>query len=147
MVDPDGAQLFTHISQTDVSGTSDTLPIAEQERDLLCALSYVHLACGQSAKSLALLRLIVHDNCQDVGLLRILAYAFISEGLGDEALAILDRLDTLDEHPFSRLPLTLLRSHALRRAGRMDEARAVFQSYVRLRGGTVLINTASKGSP
>ncbi|WP_244897167.1 histidine kinase [Mesorhizobium amorphae] len=113
--------------------------ISEQARDLLCALSYVHLACGQSAHSLALLRLAAHANSQEVDLLRILAYALISEGLGDEALTILDRLDILDEQPSSRLPLTLMRSHALRRAGRMEEARAVFQSYVSLRASTVLV--------
>lgn len=122
----------------DVSKTGDVL-ISEQARDLLCALSYVHLACGQSAHSVALLRLAAHANSQEVDLLRILAYALISEDLGDEALTILDRLDILDEQPSSRLPLTLMRSHALRRAGRMEEARAVFQSYVSLRASTVLV--------
>ncbi|GLR46021.1 hypothetical protein GCM10007880_65390 [Mesorhizobium amorphae] len=113
------------------------MQISEQERDLLFALAYVHLACGQSAHSLALLRLLPRDNSREVDLLRILAHALISEGLGDEALTILDRLDTLDDQPSSRVPLTLMRSHALRRAGRMDEARAVFRSYVSLRGRTV----------
>ncbi|MDX8437811.1 histidine kinase [Mesorhizobium abyssinicae] len=119
--------------------TGDVVLISEQERDLLCALSYAHLACGQSAQSLALLRLAVSDNSQDVSLLRIFAYALIAEGLGDEALTILDRLDVLDDQQSSRVPLTLMRSHALLRARRMDEARAVFQSYVSLRSSTVLL--------
>ncbi|CDX17060.1 conserved hypothetical protein [Mesorhizobium sp. ORS 3324] len=119
--------------------TGDVVLISEQERDLLCALSYTHLACGQSAQSLALLRLAVSDNSQDVNLLRIFAYALIAEGLGDEALTILDRLDVLDDQQSSRVPLTLMRSHALLRARRMDEARAVFQSYVSLRSSTILL--------
>lgn len=122
-----------------VTTASDVLPISTNERDVLCALSYVHLACGQSAQCLALLRLADHEACEDVDLLRILAYALISEGRGDEALAALDRLDKLDSQPSSRLPLMLLRSHALRLAGRMAEARATFKSYVSLRGGTAPI--------
>ncbi|WP_027535577.1 histidine kinase [Bradyrhizobium sp. WSM3983] len=137
MVDPDGAQLFSPVPPASKSG--DVLLISEQERDLVCAISYVHLACGQSAQSLSLLRLIARDNSQDIELLRILAYAFVAEGLGYEALAVLDRLDTLDNQPSSRLPLMFLRSHALRRVGRMDEARAVFRRYVSLRGTTAMI--------
>lgn len=121
------------------STAGDVLPISTNERDLLCALSYVHLACGQSAQCLALLRLADHEDSEDVDLLRILAYALISEGRGDEALAALDRLDKLDSQPSSRLPLMLLRSHALRQAGRMAEARATFKSYVSLRGSTAPI--------
>ncbi|KRR09317.1 MULTISPECIES: hypothetical protein [Bradyrhizobium] len=136
MIDSGGAQFASPPPPADASKTGDVLPISGQERDLVCAISFVHLACGQSAQALALLRLIAHDDSQDVDLLRILTYALISEGFGNEALAVLDRLDTLDDEPSSRLPLTLLRSHALRRAGRMDEARAVFQDYVSLRGRT-----------
>ncbi|WFU54607.1 histidine kinase [Bradyrhizobium pachyrhizi] len=141
MVLRDGAQQPT----TDGSNAGNVSLSSGQERDLVCALSYLHLACGQGAQCVALLRLIVRDNSQDVDLLRILAYALISEGLGDQALRILDRLDTLDDEPSSRTHLMLLRSHALRRAGRMDEARAVFQDYVSLRVGTVLIKQSSEG--
>ncbi|KRQ16246.1 histidine kinase [Bradyrhizobium sp. CB82] len=140
MVISDGAHPTTEVSKSgNVSLSSG------QARDLLCALSYLHLACGQGAQCVALLRLIVGNDSQDVDLLRILAYALISEGLGDEALPILDRLDTLDDDPSSRIPLMLLRSHALRRAGRMDEARAAFQNYVSLRAGTVLNDQRSEG--
>ncbi|KYH01595.1 hypothetical protein [Bradyrhizobium sp. DOA1] len=116
-----------------VSNAAEVLPISRTERDLLCALSYVHLACGQSAQSLALLRIVAHEHSQDVELLRILVYALISEGQGDEALAALDRLDELDDQPSSRLPLMVLRSQALRNAGRMAEARVIFKTYVSLR--------------
>lgn len=116
-----------------VANAGEVLPISRTERDLLCALSYVHLACGQSAQSLALLRIVAHKHSQDVELLRILVYALISEGQGDEALAALDRLDELDDQPSSRLPLMVLRSQALRNAGRMAEARVIFKTYVSLR--------------
>ncbi|MBO4227542.1 hypothetical protein [Bradyrhizobium neotropicale] len=136
MVEPDGLQRLTPIPPPNASKAGDILPISGQERDLLCALSYVHLACGQSARSLALLRLVAREHSQDVDLLRILAYALISERRGEEALAVLDRLDTLDDQPSSRLPLMVLRSHALRQAGRIAEARAIFKNYVSLRGRT-----------
>ncbi|MCP3380145.1 MULTISPECIES: M48 family metallopeptidase [unclassified Bradyrhizobium] len=140
MSNSDGAQRTTDVSNSDNVSLS-----SGQERDLLCALSYLHLACGQSAECLALLRLIVRDDTQDVDLLRILAYALISEGLGDEALPILDKLDALDDGSSSRISLMLLRSQALRRAGLMDEARAVFQTYVSLRDNTGPINQRSEG--
>ncbi|MCC8938842.1 histidine kinase [Bradyrhizobium sp. Arg62] len=139
MIDANQAPQSTPTALPDASKSGDILLISVQERDLLCALSYVHLACGESAQSLALLRVAAREHSQDVDLLRILAYALISEGLADEALDVLDRLDALDAQPSSRLPLTLLRSHALRQAGRMTEARAVFQNYVSLRGSTALI--------
>ncbi|OKO80642.1 histidine kinase [Bradyrhizobium sp. AS23.2] len=122
-----------------VSKAGEVLLISRTERDLLCALSYIHLECGQSAQSLALLRIAAHEHSQNVELLRILVYALISEGHGDKALAALDRLDKLDEQPSSRLPLMVLRSHALRQAGRMAEARAIFKSYVSLRSSAAPI--------
>ncbi|UGA42058.1 MULTISPECIES: tetratricopeptide repeat protein [Bradyrhizobium] len=138
MIESDRVQ-DVRTSAPDVSKSGDILLISGPERDLLCALSYVHLACGQSAQSLALLRIAAREHSQDVDLLRILAYTLISEGLGDEALEVLDQLDAVDAHPSSRVPLTLLRSQALREAGRMTEARDVFRRYVSLRGSTALI--------
>ncbi|WID99715.1 hypothetical protein QO058_30450 (plasmid) [Bosea vestrisii] len=111
----------------------EVVPVSGQERDLLCALSYVHLACGQHAQGLALLRLLDHEDSRDIGLLRILAYGLVSDGAGEEALSVLERLEPLDDQPGSRLQLTLLRSHALRRAGRIDEAKSAFRDYVALR--------------
>ncbi|WP_200844564.1 histidine kinase [Bradyrhizobium sp. USDA 3458] len=136
MPDPREVQHFTPTRSPNVFKTDGVVPISGPERDLLCALSYVHLACGQSAHSLALLRPVVHEHSQDVELLRILAYALISERLGEEALSVLDRLDMLDDQPSSRPPLLLLRSHALHQAGRMVEAQATFKRYVSLRGST-----------
>ncbi|WP_445219704.1 tetratricopeptide repeat protein [Bradyrhizobium sp. Pa8] len=140
MSNSDGAQRTADVSKSDNVSLS-----SGQERDLLCVLSYLHLACGQSAQCVALLRLIVRNNSQDVDLLRIFAYALISEGLGDEALPILDRLDTLDDGPSSCISLMLLRSHALRRAGLLDEARVAFKNYVSLRDRTGPINQRSEG--
>lgn len=122
----------------------DVMPVSGQERDLICALSYVHLACGQNAPGLALLRLLDHEETRDVGLLRILAYGLVSDGAGEEALGVLDRLEALDDQPEARQPLILLRSHALRRAGRMDEARSAFRDYVALRASAQLRETGSR---
>ncbi|MDF0497176.1 histidine kinase [Bradyrhizobium yuanmingense] len=133
MAEPDREQLLTPGPPAHLSSVVEVSHVSKRERDLLCALSYVHLACGQSAKSLALLQIVANEHSHDVELLRILVYALISEGLGDEALVALDRLDKLDDDPSSRLPLMVLRSYALRQAGRMAEARAIFKNYVSLR--------------
>ncbi|KYK43872.1 hypothetical protein A1D31_37730 [Bradyrhizobium liaoningense] len=138
MVDPSGLQQVSAPGIPNAPKSGDILSISGPERDLLCALSYVHLACGQSSESLALLRIAAREHSNDIGLLRILAYTLISERLADEALDVLDRLDALDTQPSSRIPMTLLRSHALRQAGRMAEAREVFQRYVSLRASIAL---------
>lgn len=132
----DGPRELDLAPPSELAEVGEVSVISAQERDLLCALSYVHLACGQSTQGVALLRLTDPEQSQDIGLLRILAYGLIAEGAGDEALAILDRLEVLDDRAVSRQPMMLMRSHALRRAGRMDEARLAFQAYVSLRAGT-----------
>ena len=52
MADPDRLQHVPAPLEPEVSRSGDILSISGPERDLLCALSYVHLACGQSAQSL-----------------------------------------------------------------------------------------------
>jgi len=116
--------------------------VAGPERDLLCALAYVYLVCGQTSRALALLRLVLREAPDDVGLLRILAYGLVAHGDGAEALAMLERLQDLDDKPGSQQPLTLLRSHALRLVGRLEEAQACFHRYVALRTNTPKEGTA-----
>lgn len=103
------------------------------QRDLLCALGYVYLACGEPARALALLSLVERDAPEDVGALRVLVYAHIAVGDGERAIELLDRLDDLDDDPDSRTPLLLLRSHALRLVGRWDDARTCFGRFVTAR--------------
>jgi Flp pilus assembly protein TadD len=103
--------------------------IGAPQRDLLCALAYVYLACGQARRALALLNLIESDGNADVGVLRVLAYAFVAAGEGEEALGVIERVDLLDRTPEAVRPMLLLRAHALRLAGRMDEARACFRVF------------------
>jgi Flp pilus assembly protein TadD len=100
------------------------------QRDLLCALSHVYLACGESNRALSLLRLVDAERPDDVEVIRALAYAHIAVGEGESALAQLDRLDGLDLDAASRTPLLLMRSHALRLLGRWLEARSCFAQFV-----------------
>lgn len=100
------------------------------QRDLLCALSHVYLACGESRRALSLLRLVAAEWPEDVEVLRALAYGQIAIGDGESALELLDRLDRLDLEPTSRMPLLLMRSHALRLIGRWIEARSCFARFV-----------------
>jgi Flp pilus assembly protein TadD len=107
--------------------------INPRRRDLLCALAYVYLACGQNARALALLRLVERERPNDVGLLRILAYAHIAAGDGRAALEAITRLEALDAPEEAGTPLLLLRSHALRLTGQLDDARRCFRSFVAVR--------------
>ena len=123
---------------------SDDLPqhrsgamVGADQRDLLCALAYVYVACGQCRRALALLRLVVRARPDDVEAIRLLAYAHLANRDGAAALAAIDRLSVLDADPASEAPLLLLRSHALRLEGQMADARLRFDEFVfaRSQGG------------
>ena len=103
--------------------------IGGPQRDLLCTLSYVYLACGQPGRALALLRLVARNAENDVGLLRVLAYALIAAEDGAGAMQIIERLEELDRGANARAPLLLMRSHALRLIGQIDEARECFRTF------------------
>ncbi|WP_454616481.1 type III secretion apparatus assembly chaperone SctY [Bradyrhizobium cenepequi] len=107
--------------------------IGGPQRDLLCTLSYIYLACGQPDRALALLRLVERDVENDIGLLRVLAYALIAAEDGLEAIRIIERLQELDRSPNARAPLLLMRSHALRLTGRLGEARECFRVFTAAR--------------
>ena len=110
--------------------------IAGEQRDLLCALAYVALGIGDAQQAVTLLGLVLREVPDDVGVLRLLAYALVAVGDGARALAVLDRLEetaqdeTCEETP---APLILLRSQALRLAGRLDEGRVAFRRFVEAR--------------
>ena len=107
--------------------------IGAPQRDLLCALAYVYVACGQCRRALALLRLVVREQPDDVEALRLLAYAHLANKDGAAALAAVDRLDALDTDRASLAPLLLLRSQALRLEGQMADARRQFDRFVAAR--------------
>jgi Flp pilus assembly protein TadD len=111
--------------------------VGADQRDLLCALAYVYVACGQCRRALALLRLVVRARPDDVEAIRLLAYAHLANRDGAAALAAIDRLSALDADPASEAPLLLLRSHALRLEGQMADARERFDQFVfaRSQGG------------
>jgi cytochrome c-type biogenesis protein CcmH/NrfG len=118
-------------------GPSDNLPqhqsgamVGADQRDLLCAVAYVYVACGQSRRALALLRLVVRARPDDVEAIRLLAYAHLANRDGAAALDAIDRLCALDTDPASEAPLLLLRSHALRLEGQMADARRRFDQFV-----------------
>jgi tetratricopeptide (TPR) repeat protein len=104
--------------------------IGADQRDLLCALAYVYVACGQCRRALALLRLVVRARPDDVEAIRLLAYAHLANKDGAAALAAIDRLDVLDTDQGSQAPLLLLRSQALRLEGQMADARRQFDQFV-----------------
>lgn len=106
--------------------------IAREQRDLLCALAYVALGIGDGEQAVTLLGLVLREVPDDAGVLRLIAYALVETGSGAQALAALDRLERVEPGPPAP-PLLLLRSQALRLAGRLDEGRAVFRRFVEAR--------------
>ncbi|MDI4231940.1 histidine kinase [Bradyrhizobium sp. Arg237L] len=116
------------------SAAEVTVPlIAGPQRDLLCTLSYIYLACGQPDRALALLRLVERDVENDIGFLRVLAYALIAAEDGLEAIRVIERLQELDGSANARAPLLLMRSHALRLTGHLGEARECFRAFTAAR--------------
>ncbi|MDQ8726893.1 histidine kinase [Bradyrhizobium sp. LHD-71] len=107
--------------------------IGMDQRDLLCALAYVYVACGQCRRALPLLRLVVRARPDDVEAVRLMAYAHLANNDGAAALAAVDRLDVLDTDEASQAPRLLLRSQALRLQGQMVDARRQFDRFVAVR--------------
>jgi tetratricopeptide (TPR) repeat protein len=126
-------QRLPHLTAAVVRNAKVLERITPSQRDLLCELSYIYLACGQADKALALIRLVAGCMPDDIGCLRVLAYALLANGRGEEALGAVDRLEAIDHDREARAPLLLLRSHALRLAGRTGEARLCFREFIAAR--------------
>jgi Flp pilus assembly protein TadD len=124
---------LTTAAEPVIQNTEGLPRISSSQRDLLCELAYIYLACGQADKALALIRLVVACIPEDIGSLRVLAYALLANGRGEDALSAVDRLAALGDDREARAPLLLLRSHALRLAGRTVEARLSFREFIAAR--------------
>ena len=106
--------------------------ITREQRDLLCAMAYVALGVGDAEQAVTLLSLVLREMPDETEVLRLLAYALVGAGSGGQALAALDRLALLEPGP-APAPLVLLRSQALRLAGRLEQGRETFRRFVELR--------------
>jgi Flp pilus assembly protein TadD len=100
--------------------------------ELLHSLGYLYAHHGQSERGLVLLLIAARIAPSDVGVLRTLAFALIEDGYGERALAVIDRLASLE--PDASPALELLRSRALWAVGDKIEARRCFRNYVEARG-------------
>ena len=106
-----------------------------EQKDLLHSLTFLYLRHGQNRRALSLIMVAARRMPNDVGLMRTLAFAFIANGAGDEALEVIQRLEELDLEPSAAPLRQLLKARALLHADRLDEARAMFRQFVEWRKG------------
>ena len=104
-----------------------------EQRDLLQALAFLYLRHGQNRRALTLILMAARDAPDDVGVLRMLAYAFVANDAPEEALDVIERLEKLDFAGSADQVRHLLKARALLHAGRRAEARAVFRKFVAMR--------------
>jgi type III secretion protein Y len=98
--------------------------------ELLKGMGELYRRSGQPKRALVMLLIAVQVSPNDPALLRNLVMAFTDNGDADRALAALDRLlDSEGESP----GLLLLRSRALWRGARKEEARHCFKRYLAAR--------------
>jgi type III secretion protein Y len=104
-----------------------TPPLDDAVR-LLHTVGYLYGQHGQTRRAIAILMIAVRLAPGDVGVLRTLAYAFLTDGAPHRAIAIMDRLRAMEggDHP----ALDLLESRALWACGREAEARAALNQYL-----------------
>lgn len=95
---------------------------------LLHALGYLYGCHGQAKRGLVLLLMAARLAPEDPGVLRTLAHLFLREGKAERALAVIDRLEALEDarHPAREL----LKSRALLAAGREQDARRSFRTFL-----------------
>jgi type III secretion protein Y len=98
--------------------------------ELLHALGYIYADHGQTKRALIFQLLASRLEPDNRGVLRTLAYTFLSDGAPLRALYVIDRLRELGENDSS---LDLIHSHALWRVGRSEEARQAFQQFLHRR--------------
>lgn len=98
--------------------------------ELLNGLGDLYRRTGQPQRGLVMLLIAIQLAPRDTDLLHSLVLAFTDSGDCDRALAALDRL--VDQQGDSA-NLMLLRSRALWKGGRKDEARRCFKGYLSAR--------------
>lgn len=101
--------------------------------ELLKGLGDLYRRGGQPQRALVMLLIAAQMAPSDTTLLRYLAMAFTDSGDATRALNAIDRLLALEGESSG---LLLLRSHALWRGGRRDEARQCFKRYLSARRAT-----------
>ena len=103
----------------------------ENTMRLLHALGYLYGCHGQTKRALVLQLIAARLAPNDAGILRSLAYTFLMDGAPDRALAVIERLRSMEDgdHP----ALDLLKSRALWESGDQVEARHVFREFVERR--------------
>jgi type III secretion protein Y len=103
----------------------------ENTMRLLHALGYLYGCHGQTKRALVLQLIAARLAPNDAGILRSLAYTFLMDGAPDRALAVIERLRSMEDgdHP----ALDLLKSRALWESGNEVEARRVFREFVERR--------------
>ncbi|MGI9498679.1 MAG: tetratricopeptide repeat protein [Geminicoccaceae bacterium] len=107
--------------------------MAPDQQGLLQALAFLYLRHGQNRRALTLILLAARNAPDDVGVLRMLAYAFVANDAPEEALDVIERLEKLDVAGGADGMRRLLTARALLHAGRGVEARAVFRQFVEIR--------------
>lgn len=98
--------------------------------ELLKGMGELYRRGGQTQRGLVMLLVAAHLSPDDPALLRSLAAAFTQGGQPERALRAIDRLAALEGESAG---LLLLRSRALWRAARREEARQCFKDYLSAR--------------
>lgn len=97
---------------------------------LLHALGYIYGKHGQTKRALVFQLIAARLAPENTAVLRTLAYTFLTDGAPERALAVIERLRTLqDDDP----ALDLLQSRALWDTGQEVEARRTFRDFLERR--------------
>jgi type III secretion protein Y len=105
--------------------------MSDAATELLHSLGHIYGVHGQTKRALVLQLIAARLAPNNPGILRSLAYGFLMDDEPERALAVIDRLETLEgsESP----AFHLLKSRALWASGRELEARRSFRDYLERR--------------
>jgi type III secretion protein Y len=111
---------------------SSGLPLRNEEAvQVLHSLGYLYGRGGQIKRGLVLLLLAARFSPDNVGVLRTLTHLLLMNGSSERALAVISRLQSLNDG--DNATLLLLKSRALWIGGQKMEARHCFREYLKQR--------------
>lgn len=109
-----------------------TIPITKTQKEFLLVLGYLYLQNGKFYDSKIVFEALLLFYPKDHHIMRSLAYAYLCDGDYEQALEINEQFKHAQMSPKDHAFFNLLKSKALWRIGKLQEAKQYFNEFVQI---------------